>query len=54
MSRETAVWLYQLVARQVIEVGHPDARTQAEAAWRALAELEQVINNEENHGPVRL
>ena len=28
-----------LVARQAIEVGHPDARTQAAMAWRALDQL---------------
>ena len=43
MTPEVAAWLHQLVSRQVIEVGHPDARAQATAAWDALAQLEAIM-----------
>ena len=39
ITPDVAAWLTDLVARQVIEVGHPDARAQAAMAWRALDQL---------------
>ena len=39
ITPEVAAWLAALVSRQVIEVGHPEARTQAEMAWLALDQL---------------
>ena len=39
ISRDIAAWLAHLVARQVIEVGHLDAREQAAIAWAALDQL---------------
>ena len=41
MSTDTSILLLlaDLVARQVIEVGHPDARAQAAMAWEALDQL---------------
>lgn len=39
LSPDVAAWLASLVARQAIEVGHPDARAQATMAWRALDQL---------------
>lgn len=39
LTPDVAAWLADLVARQVVEVGHPDARTQATMAWRALDQL---------------
>lgn len=41
ITPDVAAWLADLVARQVIEVGHPDARNQAFMAWRALDQLTQ-------------
>ena len=41
ITPDVAAWLADLVARQVIEVGHPDARNQAVMAWRALDQLTQ-------------
>ena len=43
MSPDVAAWLHDLVSRQAIEIGHPEARAQAEMAWRALDELQHVI-----------
>lgn len=42
MTRETVEWLLWLVGQQTIQLGAPDARAQAEAAWRALGELEAL------------
>ena len=39
ITADVAAWLAGLVARQTIEIGHPDARTQAAIAWRALDQL---------------
>ena len=39
LTPEVAAWLAVLVSRQVIEVGHPEARVQAAMAWRALDQL---------------
>ena len=39
VDADVAAWLADLVARQVIEVGHPDARAQAAMAWEALDQL---------------
>ena len=39
LTTDVAAWLAGLVARQTIEIGHPDARTQAAMAWRALDQL---------------
>lgn len=39
ITPDVAAWLAGLVARQIIEVGHPDARTQAAMAWKALDQL---------------
>ena len=39
LTQDVAAWLAELVARQIIEVGHPDARTQAARAWKALDQL---------------
>ena len=39
ITPEVAAWLAGLVARQVVEIGHPDARAFAEMAWRALDQL---------------
>lgn len=47
LTPDVAAWLRDLVARQVVEVGHPDARAQAQMAWRALDQLDQLANSEE-------
>ena len=39
ITGDVAAWLAGLVARQTIELGHPDARVLAEMAWRALDQL---------------
>ena len=39
LTPDVAAWLADLVARQVFEVGHPDARVQAAMAWEALDQL---------------
>ena len=39
ITPDVAAWLTEIVSRQVIEVGHPDARAQAIMAWRALDQL---------------
>ena len=49
VTPDVAAWLYNLVARQVIEVGHPDAREQATMAWRALDQLATIIERD-THG----
>ena len=41
LTADVAAWLAGLVARQTIEVGHPDARNVATMAWRALDQLTQ-------------
>ena len=41
LTADVAAWLAGLVARQTVEIGHPDARTQAAMAWRALDQLTQ-------------
>jgi len=43
VSPDVAAWLASLVARQTIEVGHPDARAQAAMAWEALDQLTRPI-----------
>lgn len=45
LTPATAAWLHNLVSRQVIEVGHPDARTQATQAWAALDQLAAIIRS---------
>lgn len=47
LTPDVASWLRDLVARQVVEVGHPDARAQAQMAWRALDQLDRLANPEE-------
>lgn len=47
LTPDVAAWLRDLVACQVVEVGHPDARAQAQMAWRALDQLDQLANPEE-------
>ena len=42
MTPDVAAWLHDLVSRQTVEVGHPDARIQAGMAWRALDQLAAV------------
>ena len=39
ITPDVAAWLTNLVARQVVEIGHPDARAQATIAWRTLDQL---------------
>lgn len=39
LTQDVAAWLAELVARQTIEIGHPEARAQASMAWRALDQL---------------
>lgn len=39
LTPDVAAWLADLVARQTIEIGHPDARAIAAMAWRALDQL---------------
>jgi len=39
MTRETLDWLAWLVGQQTIHIGSPDARDQAERAFRALDEI---------------
>ena len=39
ITPDVAAWLADLVARQTIEIGHPDARAAAAMAWRALDQL---------------
>ena len=41
IDADVAAWLAGLVARQTIEIGHPDARHVAAMAWRALDALTQ-------------
>ena len=43
LTPDIAAWLHDLVSRQVVEVGHPDARTQAAMAWRALDALQSIM-----------
>ena len=47
ITADVAAWLAGLVARQTIEIGHPDARNVAAMAWRALDQLTQQgdLNN---------
>ena len=47
LTADVAAWLASLVARQTIEIGHPDARNVAAMAWRALDQLTQQgdLNN---------
>ena len=46
LTPDVAAWLRDLVARQVVEVGHPDARAQAAMAWRALDQLTGQENSQ--------
>ena len=46
LTPDIAAWLHDLVARQVVEVGHPDARAQAAMAWRALDALQQIMTGD--------
>ena len=46
LTADVAAWLHALVSRQVIEVGHPDAQTQAAMAWRALDQLTAIAQRE--------
>ena len=39
LTPDVAAWLADLVARQTIEIGHPDARAAAAMAWLALDQL---------------
>ena len=39
ITPDVAAWLADLVSRQTIEIGHPDARAAAAMAWRALDQL---------------
>ena len=39
ITPDVAVWLTDLVSRQVVEIGHQDARAQATIAWCALDQL---------------
>ena len=41
LTADVAAWLAGLVARQTVEIGHPDARHVAAMAWRALDQLTQ-------------
>lgn len=43
LTPDVAAWLHNLVSRQTVEVGHPDARAIAEMAWRALDQLAHTI-----------
>ena len=43
MTRQTVEWLLWLVGQQSVQLGAPDARAHAEAAWRALGELESAL-----------
>ena len=47
LTADVAAWLAGLVARQTVEIGHPDARNVAAMAWRALDQLTQQgdLNN---------
>ena len=47
VTPDVAAWLHELVSRQVIEVGHPDARAQAATAWRALDQLAAIAAGQE-------
>ena len=47
MTPDVAAWLHDLVSRQVVEVGHPDARIQADMAWRALDHLAAIAARQE-------
>ena len=47
MTPDVAAWLHDLVSRQVVEVGHPDARIQAGMAWRALDQLAAMQGQEQ-------
>jgi len=48
MTRDTLEWLAWLVQRQTIEVGAPDARQQADHAFRALDELGQQLAQDDS------
>ena len=48
MTPDVAAWLHDLVSRQVVEVGHPDARIQADIAWRALDQLDRIMQGAPN------
>ena len=43
LTADVAAWLHDLVSRQAIEVGHPDAQAQAAMAWRALDQLTNIL-----------
>ena len=43
LTPDVATWLHDLVARQTIELGHPNARPIAAMAWRAIDQLETII-----------
>lgn len=45
LTPDVATWLRDLVARQSVEVGHPDARSQSAAAWQALDQLDQILRS---------
>ena len=47
MTPDVAAWLHDLVSRQTVEVGHPDARIQADIAWRALDQLAAMQGQEQ-------
>jgi len=46
MTQETLEWLRWLVAQQTVQIGAPDAAGQAQAAWRALAEIDTALSGE--------
>lgn len=43
---DVATWLRELVSRQIVEVGHIEARAQAVMAWKALDQLDLILAKE--------
>jgi len=46
LSKETAQFLYNLLADQVVKVSNPDAQATVYMATRALSELEAILKEQ--------
>ena len=47
LTPDVVAWLHDLVSRQVVEAGHPDACIQADIALRALDQLVSMQGQEQ-------
>lgn len=43
MTRATLEWLAWLIAQQTVQIGSPDSRAMADAAWRAQDEITAAL-----------